>query len=384
MALAFPLGEYRARQAAARRALTAAGFDGILLFSQPSKYWLTGYDSFGFVLFESLLFGADGTLVLLTRPTDLPAARLTSCIDDVRLWRDGAADHPAELLAGLLRELGWKGARLGVEYDTWGLTGANAKALDAACGKLCRLEDASRLIAGLRLVTSAAELAFVRRAAALADAALEAAVSLARPGARESEILAAAQGCVLAAGGDYPGNEFTIASGPMAFLPRYHSGRRKLAPVDRLVLQLGGVWRHYHAALMATLPIGAARAEDLRLFVAMRDAQERVRDALRPGIPLDRIYALYREAARRHGLEQAVLSACGYSLGGAFHPTWMDWPWIRPGETTVAAAGMVFYLHMVVTDSARGEIMALAQTLLVTEGEAEVLTFAQPAYRALN
>ncbi|HKY95036.1 MAG TPA: aminopeptidase P family N-terminal domain-containing protein, partial [Kiloniellales bacterium] len=195
MGLAFPLEEYRARQAAARRALAEAGLDAILLFAQPSKYWLSGYDSFGFVLFECLLFGADGRLVLLTRPTDLPAARLTSCIEDVRLWRDGAADHPAELLAGLIRELGWQGARLGVEYDTWGLTGANAKALDAACGELCRLEDASRLIARLRLVKSPAELAYVRRAAALADAALEAAAALARPGARESEILAAAQGC---------------------------------------------------------------------------------------------------------------------------------------------------------------------------------------------
>lgn len=383
MPLAFALTEYRARQQAARRALGEAGLDGILLFSQPSKYWLTGYDSFGFVLFECLLFGADGTLVLLTRPTDLPAARQTSCIEDVRLWQDGAAHHPAQLLAALLRELGWQKARLGVEYDTWGLTGANAKALDAACADF-RLQDASRLIARLRLVKSPAELAFVRRAAALADSALDAAVAVARPGARESQILAAAQGRVLEAGGDYPGNEFTIASGPMAFLPRYHSGRRKLDAVDRLVLQLGGVWRHYHAALMATLPIGEARPRDLRLFVAMRDAQQRVREALRPGVPLERIYALYRETAQRHGLEQAVLSACGYSLGAAYHPTWMDWPWVRPGETTLALPGMVFYLHMVVTHAESDHVMALAQTLLVNDGEAEMLTYAEPAFRALT
>jgi Xaa-Pro dipeptidase len=383
MPLAFPLEEYRARQAAARQALREAGLDGILLFSQPSKYWLTGYDSFGFVLFECLLFGADGSLVLLTRPTDLPAARLTSCIEEVRLWRDGAAEHPAQLLAELLNELGWQGARLGVEYETWGLTGANAKALDASCGSLCRLEDASRLIARLRLVKSEAEIACVRRAAALADSALEAAAALARPGAWEGEILAAAQGRVLAAGGDYPGNEFTIASGPMVFLPRYHSGRRRLDDVDRLVLQLGGVWRHYHAVVMATLPVGQVRAEDLRLFQAMREAQLAVRAALRPGRRLSEIYELYRQTAARHGLEQACLSACGYSLGAAYHPTWMDWPWLRPGEDTAAAPGMVFYLHMVVTDHESDCIMALAETLLVTRNDSEPLTTAQDEYRAL-
>ena len=380
MPLAFPLEEYGERQAAARGALRTAGLDGILLFSQPSKYWLTGYDSFGFVLFECLLFGADGTLVLLTRPTDLPAARLTSCIEDVRLWRDGGERHPAEALAEAIAALGWQGARLGVEYETWGLTGANAKALDAACDTLCQLEDASRLIARLRLVKSPAEIACVRRAAALADSALDAARALARPGAWEGEILAAAQSRVLAAGGDYPGNEFTIASGPMVFLPRYHSGRRRLDAVDRLVLQLGGVWRHYHAALMATLPIGEARPGDQRLFRAMREAQLAVRNALRPGRRLSEIYELYRQTAARHGLEQACLSACGYSLGAAFHPTWMDWPWLRPGEDTAAAPGMVFYLHMVVTDPAADRIMALAETLLVTEAEAEPLTTAQADY----
>jgi Xaa-Pro dipeptidase len=61
----------------------------------------------------------------------------------------------------------------------------------------------------------------------------------------------------------------------------------------------------------------------------------------------------------------------------------MDWPWLRPGEDAAAAPGMVFYLHMVVTDPAADRIMALAETLLVTEGESEPLTTAQADYRPL-
>ena len=65
----------------------------------------------------------------------------------------------------------------------------------------------------LRAVKSPAEIAYVRRAASLTDAAYEAALPLIRAGAREGEILAAMQGAVFAGDGDYPGNEFIIGSG---------------------------------------------------------------------------------------------------------------------------------------------------------------------------
>ena len=46
-------------------------------------YWLTGYDTFGFVFFQSLILKDDGEIVLLTRAPDLRQAQNTSNIKNI-------------------------------------------------------------------------------------------------------------------------------------------------------------------------------------------------------------------------------------------------------------------------------------------------------------
>ena len=163
-------------------------------------------------------------MVLLTRAPDLRQAQLTSVLEDVRVWVDRDGADPAVELRGLLQELGLGGKRLGVEWETHGLTAGNGKRLEGALGGFAPLEDASLLLSRLRLVKSAAELAVVRRAAELGDAALAAAVEHTRAGADEGVILARMHDAVFEGGGDYPGNPFIIGSGPGALLCRYYWG----------------------------------------------------------------------------------------------------------------------------------------------------------------
>ena len=76
----------RARKAAA--AVADAGLDALLLFKQESMYWLTGYDTFGFSMFQCLVVTADGRQALLTRMPDRGTARYTSNLTDIRIWTD--------------------------------------------------------------------------------------------------------------------------------------------------------------------------------------------------------------------------------------------------------------------------------------------------------
>ena len=131
--------------------------------------------------------------------------------------------------------------------------------LNKSLDKFAILHDESLLISRHRLIKSDQELYYVRKAAKLADQALEKAWELSHAGTDESEILAAMQGAVFAGGGDYPGNEFIIGSGPDALLCRYFSGRRKLDNIDQITLEFAGVYRHYHSVLMRTIPIGEAK-----------------------------------------------------------------------------------------------------------------------------
>ncbi len=133
MPLHFTHAEYAARQAAARAALQARGLDAILMFAPESHYWLCGYDTFGFAMFQCLVLTARGDLHLLTRTPDLRQAQLTSTLgnDQIHIWQDVEGADPTQDLARLLSDLG-VGGPVGYEGDTVGLTDRNGRALHRA------------------------------------------------------------------------------------------------------------------------------------------------------------------------------------------------------------------------------------------------------------
>ena len=254
MVLHFDRGEYEQRQQRTLERMASEGLDGLLLFRQESMYYLTGYDTQGFVYFQCLVMTADGRFVLLTRAPDLRQARHTSILDDIRIWVDRAGADPAAELKDLLTEMGLQGKTLGIELESYGLTGRSWERLRTTLDGFCRLEDASDLVNRLRVIKSPAELAFMKKSAELGDLAHAAARDIAAPGVFEGDVLAAMQGAIFQGGGDYPGNEFIIGSGPDALLCRYFTGRRTLeAQKDQLTLEFAGVYRRYHACLMRTI-----------------------------------------------------------------------------------------------------------------------------------
>ena len=374
MALHFSSEEFALRNRRTIEELTNRKLDGLLMFRQESMYYLSGYDSFGYVFFQCLYLGADGHLMLLTRAPDLRQARHTSIIGDIRIWTDAADANPAVQLKQILDEFGCKGRRLGVEYDAYGLTAKNGKMLEAALSDFCTLQDASDLVSRLRVVKSEAELAYVRKAAELADLACDEAHRLAGPGADEGDILAAMQGIIFAGGGDYPGNEFIIGSGKDALLCRYKSGRRKLDPQDQLTLEWAAAYRHYHAAMMRTIPIGRATEIHKKMHGVTMDAMEACLAALKPGHPIGDVFDAYARVCDAAGMKAHRLNATGYSLGTTFAPNWMDWPMFYHGNPVVAEKNMVFFLHMILMDSDTNHAMCFGHTVVVTGTGCELLS----------
>ncbi len=374
MPVHFSPSDMAARRAAAGAALSARGLDALLMFRQESMYYLTGYDTFGYVFFQCLVLTADGRTALVTRAPDLRQAKFTSDVADVRVWVDRDGATPVDDLKALLIDLGLKGGKLGVEYDAYGLTAANGKKLDAGLAGFATLEDASDLVTRLRLVKSEAEIAYVRRAAELGDAAWDAACATAKPGVFEGEILAHMHGAIFAGGGDDPGNEFIIGSGPGAMMCRYFTGRRTLDAQDQLTLEFAGTYRHYHACLMRTIAVGSPPARQRELHKAAQDALLASETALKPGRTVGDVFEAHAVTLDKAGLSRFRLNACGYSLGTTFAPNWMDWPMIYKANPVVLTAGMVYFLHMIIFDDESGLAMTLGRTSLITSNGADVLS----------
>ena len=113
MALHFTRDEFAARRRRVCEEMATAGLDGLLLFRQESMYWLTGYDTSGYSMFQGLYLRADGALALLTRSADLRQARLTSVIEDIRIWTDREGADPAGELRDMVADYGGRGRRIG-------------------------------------------------------------------------------------------------------------------------------------------------------------------------------------------------------------------------------------------------------------------------------
>ena len=374
MALHFERTEFADRMTKLTAAMAERKLDAVLLFAQESMYWLTGYDTFGFCFFQSLVVKSDGSMVLLTRSADLRQARHTSIIENIVIWADRDNANPAFDLRNLLSDLGLLGMKIGVEYQTHGLTAANGHKLDEQLNTFAALSDFSGVVDGLRAIKSPAEIEKVRKAADLGDAAFERALPLIKAGTDEGAILAAMHAAIFEGGGDYPANEFIIGSGPDALLCRYKAGRRKLDPVDQLTLEWAGVYNHYHAALMRTVVIGPATPRHLELQAAAHEALLAVEATMSPGKTFGEVFAAHAAVMDAHGMIRHRLNACGYSLGARFTPSWMDMPMFYASNPVIIQPGMVLFAHMIIMDSETNTAMCLGRTSLIGQDAAEPLS----------
>jgi Xaa-Pro dipeptidase len=374
MALHFERTEYDARRDRLVIEMAEKKLDAVLLFAQESMYWLTGYDTFGFCFFQCLVVKADGSMVLLTRSADLRQARHTSTIDNIVLWTDRDGANPALDLRNLLNDLDLLGARIGIEYDTHGLTAYNGRRVDEQMQTFGQIADASGIVSRLRLFKSPAEIKKAEKAAALADDALDAALKLIKQGADEGVILAAMQGAIFAGGGDYPANEFIIGSGADALLCRYKAGRRKLNKNDQLTLEWAGVFHHYHAAMMRTVLTGKVSKRHQELFDAAQAALLAVEKAMTPGNTFGDVFDAHARIMEAHGLTKHRLNACGYSLGARFTPSWMDMPMFYQGNPEPIAPDMTLFAHMIIMDSETETAMTLGRTYLTTDSQPKPLS----------
>ncbi|MDF1598563.1 Xaa-Pro peptidase family protein [Mesorhizobium sp. YIM 152430] len=374
MALHFDRTEFDSRRDRLLIEMADRKLDAILLFAQESMYWLTGYDTFGFCFFQSLVVKSDGSMVLLTRSADMRQAKHTSTIENVVLWTDRDKADPAADLRNLLNDLDLLGCRIGVEYDTHGLTGHNARLLDEQLKTFGKIEDASDLVSRLRLFKSPAEIRKAERAAALSDDALDAALPLIKQGGDEGAILAAMQGAIFEGGGDYPANEFIIGSGADALLCRYKSGRRKLTKTDQLTLEWSGAFAHYHAPMMRTILIGKATKRHQELYEAAHDALLAVEKAMVPGNSFGDVFDAHARVMEARGLTRHRLNACGYSVGARFTPSWMDKQMFFSGNPEPIAPDMTLFAHMIIMDSDSETAMTLGRTYLTTDAAPRALS----------
>lgn len=376
MALHFTREEFAARRRRACEEMGKAGLDGLLVFRQESMYWLTGYDTSGYSMFQGMYLRADGRLALLTRSADLRQARLTSVIEDIRIWTDREGADPAGELRDMVADLGGRGKRIGVEYHAYGLTAQRGKMVDAAFAGFCELVDASDLVRLLRLVKSPAELDYLRQAGRLVDEACAVSQRLIVPGASVGAVYGEMMNTIMRGDGDPSASRWPMGAGEEALLVRYHTGHGSVSPRDQVQFEIAAAYRHYHAALMYVILTGEPDPRYRGMFEACAEALEACEAALKPGNTVGEVFEAHARTFTKAGYAGHFLNACGYTMGATYPPTWMDWPMVFAGEPQLLAPNMVFFLHMILLDSDTGLSMSLGETAIITDKGCERVSHA--------
>ena len=122
MALHFSKQEFESRKFATLKSMKEQNLDALLMFRQESMFWLTGYDTFGYVFFQTLILDQKGNIILLTRAPDLRQAQNTSNIEDIRIWVDKDQSNPTDDLKIILNEL--KKDKVNLDKDFYVFTGS--------------------------------------------------------------------------------------------------------------------------------------------------------------------------------------------------------------------------------------------------------------------
>ena len=374
ISLPFPRNELEGRIAAAREALSGQRLDAALVFAQETDYWLTGYDTGGFVFFQCLVVTLEGPLTLLTRRPDQVQARDTSIIDDVRIWWDADDADPARDLRDILAEKGLRGRAVGIEFGTHGLTGLNHQRVRDTLDGFCTLVDVSWLLRRLRLSKSAGEMACVRRAAELCRASLEDVIAAARPGVMDTTLKSVFLKRVLEGGADMPPNPPLFNSGRRALYGRGVSGGRVLEARDQIIVEYPVSFRRYNVKTEWTIVLGALDPRQARMYEVARRALAEMTATARPGRRLGDIFEAHARILDEGGYARHRYGACGYSVGVSFPPTSMDVPpMIYPGAALECVPGMTLFYHVMITDTDTGLAMGVGHTLLVTGDAPEIL-----------
>lgn len=165
------------------------------------------------------------------------------------------------------------------------------------------IADPSIILAPMRQIKSATELALMQQAIAITVAAHQRAREIAAPGRWEYEIQAEIERLFRLKGGDGPAYPSIVASGANACVLHYTANQRQLQAGDLLLIDAGCAYQYYNADLTRTFPVsGQFTGEQKAIYDVVLAAQQAAIAQVKPGHPYNQIH----EAAVRVIVEGLV------------------------------------------------------------------------------
>ncbi len=342
------------------------GLDCLALVPGANLFYLTG-----------LSFHLSERPVVALFPVDAPPAMILPVLEEPKVAALGGALQaypytdergPAAAFQQACAALELAQARIGVEELRMRVM--EARLLERYAPD-CQLVPADDVLETLRVIKDADEVARMRRAVAVVEAALRAVLAQIRPGMTEREIAGLLMVEALRGGGEGMPFDPIVVAGPNAASPHAVPTDRPIRRGETVIIDCGAVVGGYVSDITRTFALGGLPEEMVRVYEVVRRANEAGRAAVRPGRAAQEVDRAARAVIREAGYGDSFIHRTGHGLGLEVHEP----PYIVEGNRHPLQAGMTFTVEPGIYLPGLGGVRIEDDVLVTPEGAETLTTF---------
>ena len=370
----FPLIEFAHRTRRAQRMMAQAGFDAMLLTTEPEVRWFTGFHT---QFWHSptrpwfVVVPAQRKPIAVI-PAIGEAGMAQTWIDDIRVW--SSPDRDADglcLLVDCLRSQTLQHQVIGIPMGHESHVRMPLADFHQVCAQLAdvRIADARPLMRRLREIKSELEIDKIRYACALAGDAFEVLPSALDAGMTERAICKVLKLDLLRRGADDvpylisasgQGGYDNIIMGP---------ADRVVGAGDVMIIDTGATFDGYFCDFDRNFAFGAQADPLCRAHEVCWDATEAGLQAARPGATAEDLWRAMWRVLQAGGALGSAVGRLGHGLGMQLTEGHSN----MPGDQTLLRPGMVLTLEPGMS-FAPGKMLVHEENIVVREHGAELLT----------
>lgn len=312
--------------------LAARNWNVFLGWSPVTLGYLTGLFEGSYERFMVLAVNQSGDMVLICPELSLTQAQRHG-IKDIRPWADG--QDPYGLLAQLADEWGFRSGIVAVDMDMPAhmVLGIQHRLAGA------HLMNGHVAIAELRRSKDESEIALLKKAGSIADAAFERITKFVLPGISEIEL----ENLLREEMGKLGGKPTfcSVAFGAASAEPHHVNSHERLSLGQIVLMDFGCEYMHYQSDITRVVTCGAATDEMKLAYKKVYEAHMNARAGIRPGVTCESIDKLARNVINDAGLGEFFIHRVGHGLGMQVH----EEPYLVHGNTVPLMVGDVFSIE---------------------------------------
>ena len=229
------------------------------------------------------------------------------------------------------------------------------------------IKNLTPVLDNMRWVKDAKEIAVMREGGLIGAHGIDEAMRVTKAGIYEYQVVAACDFIFENEGAQGPAYFAIAASGERGLSWHYNANNHLLKDGEVILLDYAPDYCYYTTDITRTWPVSGKFTDvQLKFYNCIKEAEEKVIAAMRPGVTEDSLEKIAKDIYIKHGLEKYWLNYIGHFVGMAVHDVG---PYDKPFVT-----GVVYNVEPIIEDKDLKIHLRLEDTIVITATGSENLT----------